>query len=285
MSFPVHRRMVVFNGLYSQISPEWQAALFEAGFYSDREWSSLSPGEAVSTSTQTNCFRVQTSQGSVYFKRYCYVGRHRWRYFLRPSRACCEVWSYRQIHKLNIPTLEVIALQEKRRLGQLISACIITKAIENSCNLVEYATRIWNRLTIEERHKQYREIRRALCQQVQRAHGANFFHHDLHWRNILIRRSDTSFEPVWIDCPRGRFRRFLQRRYGQLVDFSCLAELAFCFLSKTERWRALSLFLNENDQQIHRRLFREIEYRRRKSNRPRRPKSIFQLFASNLKPY
>ncbi len=242
-----HRRILCWHGHRRYIAPGWEQRLQQAGLDADADWAELSPGTRVSESKVTNCFRVETGNGgSIYFKRYVYTRYKKWRYLLRPGKAATEVFGYRQLAELGIPTLEVLAFSEQRRWGRLVSACIVTRGIENSRDLEEYAQGEWAGLDPARRSQVAAAIRDRLLQQIHTAHRHGFFHQDLYWRNLLVVDGDDGeLEIHWIDCPRARFQR-LRRRHAQLVDLSTLGRVAGRYLSPRFRLDALRRFLADH---------------------------------------
>lgn len=273
---PEHRfRTAVFHGAVRWIDSAWKDRLAGAGLTETGDWSVAAPGVQVSRSTVTNAFRVVLDSGEVvYFKRYIYPDKLGWRFFLRPSKAAREVFGFRCLKRLGIPTLTVIAFGEERRLGVLRSAFIVTVGVPGSVDLEKYARESWYGLPREERDRIYHRVRDHLFAQVRKAHAHRFFHQDLHWRNILLVENPDGFETVWIDCPRASIQR-LRWRHGQLVDLSCLARMALWTLTRGQRYRALCTFLGESPGSDRvRRLYRQIEAHHRRSRHPPRPISL-----------
>ncbi|KAA3629069.1 MAG: hypothetical protein DWQ08_06975, partial [Proteobacteria bacterium] len=219
---PGNRRKVVCrHGHARYIDPSWVSILADCGLAPDADWSALSPGVRVSESKVTNCFRVDHPvAGSFYFKRYVYTRYKKLRYFMRPSKASNEVFGYRQLAELGIPTLEVVAFSEHRLFGRLVSACVVTRGIDGSRDLETFAREEWSAMTSADRQQALQLIRETLFTQVRRAHAANFFHQDLHWRNLLLVDDvDGGYRIHWIDCPRARYQR-LRRNPPILADLA-----------------------------------------------------------------
>jgi hypothetical protein len=76
-------------------------------------------------------------------------------------------------------------------------------------------------------------------------HAANFFHHDLVWRNILVEFAPPADPKLWfIDCPRGQFDRWsLVRRRRRLKDLASLDKSAMKFCTLGERLEFLKRYL------------------------------------------
>ena len=237
----------------------WEDRLKEIGLLQAARWHTLVPGTRVTGSLVVNTYRVPLSSGAVvYFKRYVY--NNKYRYFMQQSRAANEVWSYRQLADIGIPTLRPLALGEIREFGCLVATCIVTREVPDALSLDDFARQHWCKLPRAERSHVYREISTEIISQLRRAHGRRFFHFDLKWRNILVHRdADGHYRCTWIDCPRGRYMHLRPGR-GQLVDLSSLARLSLSYLSRTQRLRFVYDYLGGRASRKRvRRLFMKID--------------------------
>ncbi len=269
------RSIAVLNGEVRFIDSTWQAKLANFGLSESADWSKLVPGQAVSESEITNCFKVELAdRRCFFFKRYTYPASKQKRYWMRPSKAQVEVFGYAQLKKLGISTLNVIAFGEKRSFGKLVAAYIITEGIHNSMDLQQFAREVWFDLPKSERSEIYLNLRNQIFDQLNKAHRARFFHQDLHWRNILVTKENGEFKTIWIDCPRAVYRKLsINTKHGQMVDLSCLARRSLDYLSRSERYRALSAYLKINNLGwANRALFKEIQAHHIRSPNP--PKSL-----------
>lgn len=257
---PLARSVQVFQGTRLLTQPDWEAPLARAGIRSDGGWIDLEAGELVSRSPSTRCFRLTLDSGEVvYFKRYRYVMKKWLEFWLRPGKAAVEVFGYARLASLGIPTLDVVAFGEQRLFGMLKAAFLVTRAVPDSLDLARFAQEVWRPLPPPERRRLYQEISGQLLLQLQRAHGAGFFHHDLKWRNILIQQQEDRLVPVWIDCPRAE-KRHLFRRRGVVVDLSGLARLALSYCSLRERYRFVRDYLGpEAERGATKALFRAVK--------------------------
>lgn len=239
--------MVCWHGHKRYIDPAWSSVLAEVGLGADGDWAHLSPGTRVSESKVTNCFRVTHPGGECfYFKRYVYTRYKKWRYFLRPSKASNEVFGYRQLADIGIPTVEVVALSEHRFWGRLVSACVVTRGIDKSRDLESFARDEWSSLGETDKRTALLSIRKTLFEQIHRAHDANFFHQDLHWRNLLLVGDRTDgYRTIWIDCPRARYQR-IRRSHAILADLSTLARVSPRYLTPRQRFESLSRFFDDH---------------------------------------
>src|SRR5690606_32610021 len=187
-AMPGRRRApACLHGHVRWIDPAFQTVLDGVGLLPQVDWRTLAPGEAASESRVTNCFRVRHPGGEVvYFKRYVYTRHKKFRHLLRPSRAMTEAFGYRQLAAIGIPTPEVVAFSEHRRLGRVLSTCIVVREVPASRDLERFAVEELRRMTQQGRREALEAVVSILAGQLRLAHAAGFFHQDLHWRNLLI---------------------------------------------------------------------------------------------------
>ncbi len=253
------RFVQIFHGVKYVVDLSWQDRLERIGLGNDLSWDKLTVGERVSGSPHSSCFRIKLEDGEVvYFKRYVYPAKRWFEFMLRPGKAAVEAWAYSTLKQLDIPTLDVIAFGERRLLGSLASTFIVTKEVPDTQDLSRYGPDVWYHLPEDERKRVYQDVSKQLIKQMQKAHAANFFHHDLKWRNILLQKREDGFMPVWIDAPRAS-RMHLRRRRGIVVDMSGLARVAISLLSKYERMRFVWRYLGDSREPGEAsRLYREV---------------------------
>ncbi len=242
----IKRSIQTFHGVTFAVDPAWQERLARVGLSKDLPWDRLSLGQRVSGSPHSSCFRVELGDGEVvYFKRYVYPPKRWFEFMFRPGKAAVEAWAYATLKRLNIPTLEVVAFGERRRLGSLEASFIVTRAVPDTQDLSRYGPEVWYHLPPDERRLIYEDVSKKLILQMQQAHGAGFFHHDLKWRNILLQKREDGFMPIWIDAPRAS-RMPLRRHRGVVVDLSGLARIAITLLSKYDRMRFVWKYLGDS---------------------------------------
>ena len=234
-----------YNSKKVYISPEWKEKLAEVGISEDCDWLSLKIGSPVSRSNRVNAYRVDLKDGScIYFKTYSFHGQLR-DYFLRQSKCAVEVNSYQTLDEIGIPTIKPLAFGEDRIFGMLKSCCIVTLGIDNTTQLEDWAKEVWLKLPEDEKKKAFKDIFNETAKYTRMAHEAGFFHYDLKWRNIIIKKEGDDYKTIWIDCPRGR-KMPLRSERGRMVDLSCLARLALSYLSKSQRLRFLYTYFGKN---------------------------------------
>ncbi len=192
--------------------------------------------------------QVQLPDGStllVYYKQYEFA-RPSWRFLWRASKARCEFRNYAAFEQLAIPCAERIACGEQRDwIGRLCRAFIVTKALPNPGNLVEFVQKQCpTRASVG-----FRKLRALLLNQLadltRRMHAANFFHHDLVWRNVLVEFTPPGEAKLWfIDCPRGQFDHWSPIRHRRrLKDLASLDKSAMKFCTLGERLEFLKRYL------------------------------------------
>jgi tRNA A-37 threonylcarbamoyl transferase component Bud32 len=255
---PRQRRALVFHGRQIHCHPQWQARLQQAGVL-DKRWQNWSEGELVAASHITRCYRVTLDNNdTIYLKRYNYARSKLQFSWPLPSKAAVEKFGYGIMQQLGIACPQVLAMGEQRRFGQLQAAFIITHGVKDSDNLENFARHTWYPMAAGQRQLVYRQIRNALLKQLRTAHSAGFCHHDLKWRNVLVRAEQDEYTTYWIDCPRARFMKRRTRRL-QLVDLGALARLAISYLSPFEQMRFLHDYLGPQQAHLARQLFLDIQ--------------------------
>lgn len=222
------------------IGSGWRQKLASIGIFGQsNDWETITKGDLVSASSSiTQCYKVVLNSGkSIYFKRYTYK-RDRFRYWLRRSKALTEVWGYRELRKIGIPVPEVLAYGEKRQFGFLCAAFIVTLAVDESKDLKKFTDELQSRV---ERKQTYRSLAKQLAGQLRVVHRAGFFHHDLKWKNILV-KTVSGPSLYWIDCPRAH-RKTFRRQRAEVCDLASLARDARGQLSCFEQFRFLHDYL------------------------------------------
>ncbi|MFC1684576.1 lipopolysaccharide kinase InaA family protein [Pseudomonadota bacterium] len=254
------RRIQAFHGHKFLADPPWEKRLASRGIAPDQDWTQVEGDELVSQSgTATRCYRMVLPDGeTVYFKRYVYSFKKWLEFWLRPGKCAVETWAYGCLHELGIPSLDVVAFAERRILGMLVATCIVTRAVPDTQELGRFAIDTWYHLPEPERRHIYKQLASQLVVQVRKAHQGGFYHHDLKWRNILVRKEGDGYSLVWIDAPRASRMHFRQRR-GVVVDLSGLARIAVSLLSKYDRMRFVRDYLgDERHPGDAKRLYREV---------------------------
>ncbi len=256
-----------FHGRKFRVEPAVGPLLRELGIHAAMDWVNYVGGELVSDSSTTRCYRITASDGSAfYFKRYVCPLRRGVQFWMRPGKAAVEVWAYRRLAALGIPTLDVVAFGEERVLGVLKSNFLISRAVPESQDLDRFALGCWYSMAEPQRRQLYNRISGQLVEQLRRAHRGRFFHHDLKWRNILVQKQGEVYSTVWIDAPRASTMP-LRRRRGVVVDLAGLARIAVSLLSRYDRMRFIWRYLGEARRPGDaKRLYREVA-----ANLSRRP--------------
>ena len=131
-----------------------------------------------------------------------------WRFLGRPSKARGEYDNYGVFMRLKLPCARRVGWGgERDGWGRLRRAFILTQAIPDAVSLKEVFQASAG-LPPSQRRSLRRTLRNQLADMTRRIHAANFFHHDLVWRNLLVTwRAPAAPQLVWFDCPSGGFVR------------------------------------------------------------------------------
>jgi len=240
---PTRRSAHCFHGEKVWYADGWKNPLVETGIAEGDNWARLCPGEFISGGSPiTNCYRVTLSNGEVvYFKRYVY-DKPRPQFWMMPSKAAVEVFSYHFMKKNGLDVPEVVAYGEQRHYGSLFAAFIVTKEVPNTINLVQFARDQWFSMNEPEKTIAYQQLADRICIQVKTMHAAGFFHHDLKWKNILLQHNECGWHPIWIDSPRGAHVS-LRKRRSTIIELGRLGRLAGHYLSTKQQLRWLHDYL------------------------------------------
>ena len=242
----LNRSVQSFHGDAFITDPEWRERLKQIGLGKASAWDTFNAGVRVSGSPHSSCFRIGLDGGEViYFKRYVYPPKRWFEFMFRPGKAAVEAWAYSTLKRLGIPTLEVVAFGERRVFGSLAASFIVTREVPDAQDLSRYGPEVWYNLPQDERKRIYKIVSGQLIEQMSKAHAADFFHHDLKWRNILLQKTVDGYLPIWIDAPRASRMRLRHRR-GVVVDLSGLARIAISLLSKYDRMRFICKYLGDS---------------------------------------
>ncbi|HDS16801.1 MAG TPA: hypothetical protein ENN66_09410 [Proteobacteria bacterium] len=235
------RRLCHFHGNRIYYAAGWRGPLEALGLTSGKAWDRLDPGKLVTGSRRTNVYLADLGDGRrVYFKRHLLFGKP-FRFFLRPSTAAVELFSYKTMKELGIPVAEPVAIGEIRRWGSLFAACIVTREIPQSLTLKDYALTHWLGLSPQAKGQAREALTNLICRHLRLMHDAGFFHFDPKWRNLLVRpESSGKIAGVWwIDSPRGNQLPAWLHDYGRVHDLASLCRMALFFLSRSQRLRFL----------------------------------------------
>ena len=257
---PTRRSAHCFHGEKIWYEDGWQEALEETGIAVSDNWARLCPGEFISGGSPiTNCYRVELSNGeAVYFKRYVY-DLPRLQFWMMPSKAAVEIFSYDYMRRHGMEVPDVVAYGEQRHRGTLFAAFIVTKEISETINLLQFARDQWFAMKEPERSVTYDQISQRICTQVRDMHAAGFVHHDLKWKNILLRHDSDGWQPIWIDSPRGAHVR-LRKRRSIIIELGRLGRLAGNYLSTKQQLRWLHDYLGERASKKEvKRLYYEVK--------------------------
>ena len=243
----------LFHGVTVHSRPGLEAWLSRAGLdVAAPDWHACQLGETVAFDGRVAVQRLAIEPGHppLYLKIYNHRNETR-RFFCRRSKAYQEVTGMVELQRIGIPTLDVIAWGERRRFGCLIEAFIITVDATCSGSLRDVVNEEFPHYPPEQKTARIEALAAILLPQLRQVHDAGFFHRDLKWRNLLLKRDQEGREDlIWMDCPRRRFGWFggIRSDHNRLVDLSSLAQLSLQHLSRTQRWRFLRQYLGDGHE-------------------------------------
>ena len=233
-----------FNGDHIRYAEGWKEILAELGIAEGKDWHTFEQGSLATGSARVNCYRCELDNGEViYFKRYVVNSRKPQFAYPLPSKPVIENYGFNILKKIGIPTLDVLAIGERRHFGQFIAGFIVTRSVESSLNLENFAKEQWYDMPEPQRSQTYWQISESILQQLKIAHENNFCHKDLKWRNILVTKKEGSYTTTWIDCPKAEVMR-LRKKRRSLMDIGALSRLAMSYLPIREQLRWLQRYID-----------------------------------------
>lgn len=186
----------------------------------------------------------------VYFKLYGYrrLRRALSRVF-KPTRSQREIANLKFFHSIGIPACEPVLQGVYRNLFGIARNCmLITREVEGTRQLNDFMAELNGSSESEALKTEIRKrILEALADNLAKIHERGFYHDDFKWRNILVRRCDSSgpeVETFWIDCPNGYFDRLggVRGRHGKIKDLATADYDARKLISSEDREFFLSRY-------------------------------------------
>jgi len=260
-----------FHGDHVRYAAGWEETLTKLGIAAGKDWHSFEQGELASGSARVNCYRCELDNGEIiYFKRYEIKSWKPQFFYPLPSKPVVENFGFNILNKIGIPSLDVLAIGERRNYGRLHAGFIVTRSIESSIDLEKFAEQQWYDMPEPQRSNAYHQISESILQQLNIAHENNFCHKDLKWRNILVKEKNGVYATTWIDCPRAEIMR-LRKKRRILMDIGALARLAMSYLPVKEQLRWLQRYIDVTGcHYTAKELFRSVQ----KFLRSRRPELL-----------
>ncbi|MEQ8764356.1 MAG: lipopolysaccharide kinase InaA family protein [Planctomycetota bacterium] len=232
-------------------------------------------GAVVARSTSSETLRLTSDDGgpAVFLKRYHVSGaRRKWRGLFRNtffghSRAAQEWQVLLRLQDEGLNPVDPIAFGEIRTFGFVDHAFVATRELEGAIPLDIFIPKELAALGEPNR----RRFLDALAEFVSKLHRSGFVDRDLHWRNLLVRRTaDGGFELGKIDSPRGHWPKSEgARTRGAARDLAALDLPAPGYFRRTERLRFLDRYAESEDtgRLARRVLEHRPEVKRREGNR------------------
>lgn len=215
---------------------------------------------------------------TVYFKLYGYGNfRRALSRFFKSARSKAEKKNLQFFNKLGIPACEPIAQGEVRTAWGLLTNCIlVTREVTGSEQLDVFMDELDSSDEDQAvKDKMRHQIIESIATNLRKIHDEHFYHTDLKWRNILVRRVEEQgqkkVEVFWIDCPNGYidWSRFIRRKHGVIKDIATLDHLAHKRCSDQERLHFLSVYsgFDLNSHELRDLAEKVLLYRKQKGKR------------------
>ncbi|HAV14406.1 MAG TPA: hypothetical protein DCX06_13085, partial [Opitutae bacterium] len=175
-----------------------------------------------------------------FLKVYTYHA-HPFQRMFRQGRSFFECRNLLLFRELGLPSAKVLAWGKQRNfLGRITEEFIVTESVPAAVPLDTFVRK--NGLT----ELQSARIARTVGLWLRKLHLINFYHKDLHWRNILIHKETSGLKLTFIDCPKGDFHSFgPTRRHWRLKDCATLDKYASILVSDRARAIFLKSYLNQ----------------------------------------
>lgn len=182
---------------------------------------------------------IEGEEVPVFIKVYANK-KHPLQRIFRRGKSRTEVRNLLFFQSIGIPTPRIVAWGNRRnRIGRIVEEFIITEEVPDSLTLDQHVRRkSLSRL-------QAARLARTLGCWLRNMHTNNFYHKDIHWRNILIRCKNQKLTISLIDCPRGDFYySTIRSRYWRLKDCAILDKYANVLVDDIARSVFLQAYLN-----------------------------------------
>src|SRR5687768_2858563 len=170
------------------VSPGFQAAWEKLGFNTVADAvAKLLPNYQQRRKVTVQRVTLHDGEKSIdaFFKLY----HHReggWRFWLRASKSKIEFRNYETFQRLGVSAAEPIACCEERDIfGRLHRDFILTRSVPNAQGLDEF-------FRSHSARRDREPLAIQLVDMLRRLHSAQFFYHDLVWRNILVSHAEGS---------------------------------------------------------------------------------------------
>ena len=193
------------------------------------EWRRSGAERLVKRAEERSVHRVALPGGAVYIKQFHPNGwRARVRQWMRRGKGVNEVIRAGWLKSVGIPTIQPVALGERRRFGLVLDNWVVSEELIDTMPLDRFLETELPTLAPVQRAALSRAVVEELANLTARLHHHQFVHHDLHPGNLLIQwsweldRGETSLRK---EPPRPRVKLTLidldalRRRSGPLPNW------------------------------------------------------------------
>jgi tRNA A-37 threonylcarbamoyl transferase component Bud32 len=202
------------------IAPQYQDWFTQKLISSYEQLQTLCQGELINdagkNTTWRNSWQIDNNTFNVFIKRYQYALSLRYAYPRKP-RALVEMQSYNFWQQQGIAGPEVVAAGSYSPFGLHQSSIIITREIANAEDLSE----LCQLPSFYQNNTLVKAVFNQLADVLAKAHKVNFYHFDLHFRNIMVQKKPHAPKIYWIDAPRGKIKN-KAHTYLQIKDLACI---------------------------------------------------------------
>jgi len=175
------------------VTPELRETLIgPAGLRMD-DWLREGRATVVKQGPHRVVWRVQLADGQIiYVKHNLLPDVRAWlRQLVRPSKSRMEFDRAVAVASRGVPTVEPLALGERRTILGACDSYLVTRALENTETLNSFLASTLAPMPAPRHSRIRKRLATAIGEFVARLHDAGIRHDDLHAANILVRLSDT----------------------------------------------------------------------------------------------
>ncbi len=225
------------------VKPQWRESLLDGeGRLRLEEWRDAGRLKTVKEGPHRVVYRVELpgSQGAVYIKHFLIPNRRaKWRQWFRRGKGRNEARRATRLAAFGVPTIEPVALGERRKRGLLYDNNLISPEIGGTIPL----DRFMERELKGPGGPMRRRLAEVLGELTARLHDGGYVHTDFHPGNLLVRVSEGG-EPElsMIDLDALRVKPRMKRR-DVVANLALLNHSFWLKSSRADRARFLRAYL------------------------------------------